>query len=37
MGLCLAGGLCLLALGLFVYFAAEKKARKDGVIDRRLA
>jgi len=37
MGLCLAGGFTLLALGLFVYFAAEKKARKDGVIDRRLA
>ena len=37
MGLCLAGGVTLLVLGLVVYFAAERKARKDGVIDRRLA
>ena len=37
MALCLAGGAALLLLGLAVYFAAEKKARKDGVIDRRLA
>jgi ABC-type polysaccharide/polyol phosphate export permease len=37
MGLCLAGGFALLVFGLLVYFAAEKKARKDGVIDRRLA
>ena len=37
MGLCLLGGLVLLALGLLTYFASERKARKDGVIDRRLA
>ena len=37
MGLCLAGGLALLALGLLVYIAAERKARRDGVIDRRMA
>ena len=37
LGLCLAGGFTLLGLGLLVYFAAEKKARRDGVIDRRLA
>ena len=37
MVLCLAGGLALLALGLLVYLAAEKKARRDGVIDRRMA
>jgi hypothetical protein len=35
--LCMVGGLILLVVSLFVYFAAEKKARKDGVIDRRLA
>jgi hypothetical protein len=34
---CLAGGMALLLASLVVYFAAEKKARKDGVIDRRLA
>lgn len=37
MALCLIGGVILLTLGLFVYFAAERKARRDGVIDRRLA
>jgi ABC-type polysaccharide/polyol phosphate export permease len=37
MGLCLLGGGILLVVSLFVYFASEKKARKDGVIDRRLA
>jgi ABC-type polysaccharide/polyol phosphate export permease len=37
MGLCLVGGGILLAVGIFVYFASERKARKDGVIDRRLA
>ncbi len=37
LALCIVGGVLLLALSLFVYFAAERKARKDGVIDRRLA
>lgn len=37
MVLCLAGGLLLLGAGILVYFASERKARKDGVIDRRLA
>ena len=37
MALCLLGGTMLLALGLAVYFASERKARRDGVIDRRLA
>ncbi|MDG7007010.1 MAG: ABC transporter permease [Nitrososphaerota archaeon] len=37
LGLCLAGGVAFLALGLLVYLAAEKKARRDGVIDRRMA
>jgi ABC-type polysaccharide/polyol phosphate export permease len=37
MGLCILGGVTLLLLGLAVYFAAERKARRDGVIDRRLA
>lgn len=37
MALCLAGGAALLVLGLLVYFASERKARRDGVIDRRLA
>ena len=37
MSICLAGGLLLLGASLWVYFASEKKARKDGVIDRRLA
>jgi ABC-type polysaccharide/polyol phosphate export permease len=37
MALCLAGGVLFYALGEVVYFASEKKARKDGVIDRRLA
>ncbi len=37
MSLCLIGGVVLLFSGLFVYFAAERRARKDGVIDRRLA
>jgi len=34
---CAAGGLLLLAFSLWVYYAAERKARRDGVIDRRLA
>jgi ABC-type polysaccharide/polyol phosphate export permease len=37
MGLCLLGGVAILVVSLLVYFASEKKARKDGVIDRRLA
>ena len=37
MAICLLGGLILLGVSLWVYFLAEKKARKDGVIDRRLA
>lgn len=37
MALCIAGGVTLLVIGLLVYFASERKARKDGVIDRRLA
>ncbi|MDV3276872.1 MAG: ABC transporter permease [Nitrososphaerales archaeon] len=34
---CVIGGLVTLGAGLWVYFAAEKKARRSGVIDRRLA
>jgi ABC-type polysaccharide/polyol phosphate export permease len=37
LGLTLLGGGALLSVSLFVYFASERKARKDGVIDRRLA
>lgn len=37
LALCIVGGFLLLAVSLWVYFLAEKKARKDGVIDRRLA
>lgn len=37
MALCLVGGFVLLGASLLVYFASERKARKDGVIDRRLA
>jgi len=37
MALCLVGGAIFYVLGLLVYFASERKARKDGVIDRRLA
>jgi ABC-type polysaccharide/polyol phosphate export permease len=37
MVLCIAGGTVFLAVGLWVYFASERKARKDGVLDRRLA
>ena len=37
MALCLLGGAALLLLGLLTYFASERKARRDGVIDRRLA
>jgi ABC-type polysaccharide/polyol phosphate export permease len=37
MALCLLGGAILFAGSLLIYFAAERKARKDGVIDRRLA
>ncbi len=35
--LCLVGGVILLGASLLVYFASERKARRDGVIDRRLA
>lgn len=34
---CLGTGVVVLLLGLAVYLGAEKKARKDGVLDRRLA
>jgi ABC-2 type transport system permease protein len=34
---CVVGGLLVLLFGLTVFRAAESKARKDGVIDRRLA
>ncbi|HYC26902.1 MAG TPA: hypothetical protein VEB67_02630 [Nitrososphaerales archaeon] len=37
MVLCILGGLLVLGASLLVYFAAERKARKDGVIDRRMA
>jgi ABC-type polysaccharide/polyol phosphate export permease len=37
MALCLIGGLAMFGASLLVYLAAERKARKDGVIDRRLA
>ena len=37
MGLTLLGGGILLTISLFTYFASERKARKDGVLDRRLA
>lgn len=37
MALCLVGGAAFLGAGLLVYFAAERKARRDGVIDRRMA
>lgn len=37
LGLSLLGGAILLVVSLYIYFAAERKARKDGVIDRRLA
>ena len=37
MTLCLVGGAVMLTTGLLVYFASERKARRDGVIDRRLA
>jgi ABC-type polysaccharide/polyol phosphate export permease len=37
LSLCILGGAILLGAGLMVYFAAERKARKDGVIDRRMA
>ncbi|QQG48989.1 MAG: hypothetical protein HY247_01350 [archaeon] len=37
LSICVAGGLLLLGASLWVYLAAERKARKDGVIDRRLA
>jgi ABC-type polysaccharide/polyol phosphate export permease len=37
MVLCIVGGVALLGIGIMVYFASERKARKDGVIDRRLA
>jgi hypothetical protein len=34
---CAVAGVALLFVSLLVYFAAERKARRDGVIDRRLA
>jgi hypothetical protein len=34
---CLLGGLLLMSFSLYVYLAAERRARRDGVIDRRLA
>ena len=37
MALCLVGGALFYAVGQLVYLASERKARKDGVIDRRLA
>jgi ABC-type polysaccharide/polyol phosphate export permease len=37
MGLCLVGGFLMLLAGLLIYFASERRARRDGVIDRRLA
>jgi ABC-type polysaccharide/polyol phosphate export permease len=37
MALCLAGGALLLTAGLLIYLASERRARRDGVIDRRLA
>jgi len=37
MGVCILGGAVFMGTGLLVYFAAERKARKDGVIDRRMA
>ena len=37
LGLCILGGLMLVGAGLVVYFAAEKRARRDGVLDRRMA
>jgi ABC-type polysaccharide/polyol phosphate export permease len=37
LSLCILGGAILLGAGLLVYFVAERKARKDGVIDRRMA
>jgi ABC-type polysaccharide/polyol phosphate export permease len=35
--ICLVGGLLLMGFSLFVYLAAEQRARRDGVLDRRLA
>ncbi len=37
MALCLLGGAMMFGASLLVYFAAERRARKDGVIDRRMA
>ena len=34
---CLVGGVIMLAAFLVVYLSAEKRARRDGVLDRRLA
>ncbi len=34
---CLIGGVIVLLVSLRIYLAAEKKARRDGVLDRRLA
>ncbi len=37
LGLCIVGGVALLLVSLWVYLAAERRARRDGVLDRRLA
>ncbi|MBI3840871.1 MAG: hypothetical protein HY297_02785 [Thaumarchaeota archaeon] len=37
LGLCILGGVGLLLVSLWVYLAAERRARRDGVLDRRLA
>ena len=37
LSICALGGAILLVSGLKVYFASERRARRDGVIDRRLA
>jgi ABC-type polysaccharide/polyol phosphate export permease len=37
MLLCVVGGAIMLGISLWVYLAAERRARKDGVLDRRLA
>ena len=37
MALCILGGTALLVVGLVTYLASEGRARKNGVIDRRLA
>jgi hypothetical protein len=37
MALCVLGGAVLFIGSLLIYFASERKARRDGVIDRRMA